>query len=76
MSGDQTPDDVKRETLLFVIRDRVMRHERPALRPGEAAELLEWAITCEDPVRQAELLKLFQRLGGVEMVRAALSDFE
>lgn len=76
MSGDQTPDDGKQETLLFVIRDRLERRERPALRPGEAGQLLEWALTSEDPVKRDELLKLFCSLGGVQMVRAALSDFD
>ncbi|QGX98654.1 hypothetical protein EI983_10370 [Roseovarius faecimaris] len=76
MSCDQTPDDGKREKLLFVIRDRLERRERPVLWPSEAAELLEWAILCDDREKQAELLSLFRRLGGIEIVRAALSDFD
>lgn len=64
------------ETLLFLIHNRVKQGESPVLRPSEAGRLLDWALHCDVPERQAELLHLFRRLGGLEMVRAALSDFD
>ena len=76
MSGDQTPEAEKRETLLFAIQHRVQHGQRPLLRPSEAALLLNWALTSEEAQEQAELLHLFRRLGGLEIVEAALSDFD
>ncbi len=76
MLGDQIPEDANRETLLFTIKDRLERAEHPLLRASEAAELLTWAMRCTDPREKEELLLVFERLGGLEMVRAALSDFD
>jgi len=76
MVGDQTLDGVNQETLLFVIQHRLETGARPVLRPSEAADLLDLALNTPDPTRQSELLQLFRRLGGMQMVRAALSDFD
>lgn len=76
MQGNQPSQGAKEETLLFAIQHRVESGERPLLRSSEAVALLELALESTDPVRQAELLHLFRQLGGLEMVRAALSDFD
>ena len=76
MGCDQSSEGADQETLLFAIRDRLEHGVRPVLRPSEAARLLSWALDCPDPKKQAELLQLFRQLGGLEMVQAALSDFD
>jgi len=76
MVRDQTLDGVNLETLLFVIQHRLETGARPVLRPSEAADLLDGALNTQDTTRQSELVQLFKRLGGMQMVRAALSDFD
>lgn len=76
MTRNQPLTGAKQETLLFAIQHRLESGERPLLRPSEAVALLDWAISCEDAARQSDLLRLFRQLGGLEMVSAALSDFD
>jgi len=76
MVRDQTLDGENQETLLFAIQHRLETGARPVLRPSEAADLLDLALNTPDPARQSELFQLFRRLGGMQMVRAALSDFD
>ncbi|MFK7937943.1 MAG: hypothetical protein AB8B82_01085 [Roseovarius sp.] len=76
MQGNQPLQGVKQETLLFEIQHRLESGVGPVLQPSEAVTLLDWAVWCDDLEKQAELLRLFRQLGGLEMVRAALSDFE
>lgn len=76
MLGDQILQREEQETLLFAIQDRLERRERPVLHPTEAASLLRWALSSADEAERIELLNLFRRLGGLEMVEAAMSDFD
>lgn len=42
------------------------------LKNAEALMLLDWAINCTDPVSAAELLSLFKKRGGLDLLRAVL----
>lgn len=64
-----------REELLSRIAKRVKNGERYALKPFEIPMLLEWIIESADEQERDELLKLLKRLRGLDMVRAALSDY-
>lgn len=76
MVCDRARDGAEQRALLSAIQMRIESGQKRPLRPSEAARLLEWAVTCPDPGRKCDLLSLFDRLGGLEMVRAALSDFD
>ncbi|WP_371224485.1 hypothetical protein [Roseovarius sp. 2305UL8-3] len=75
MQKNQTYLNARREGLLVDIQDRLLRGERRALKPQDIPFLLEWIVESEDADQRAELLKLFHRLGGLDLVRAALSDY-
>ncbi len=67
--------DARREGLLVDIQNRILRGERRPLKPQEIPSLLEWIVESQNPDQRAELLKLFHQLGGMDLVRAALSDY-
>ena len=40
----------------------------------EASLMLEWATECSDPVRAAELLRVFKALGGLQLFQETVAD--
>ena len=75
MQKNQTYLNARREALLVEIQDRILRGERRALKPQDVTPLLEWIVESADADQRGELLKLFHQLGGLDLVRAALSDY-
>lgn len=69
-------EEIRRTALLRDLEKRLRSGRRPLLRPSEAMRILDWAVSCDRPETQREILTLFRGLGGLEMVRAALSDFD
>jgi hypothetical protein len=71
MTGKQALYGGSRDMRLLVIRQRLRQGEGGHLRASEVAMLLDWAQTCTDGPKKADLLDLFEGIGGLKMMREA-----
>ena len=74
MSSGLARNGGKRHALLSAIRHKMDTEEGAQLRPAEAIMVLEWAIECDDPGCTAELLNIFDVMGGLRLVKDVLDD--
>lgn len=64
----------KKHELLSAIRQKMDADQGAQLRPAEAVMVLEWAIDCDDHACKAELLNIFDAMGGLRLMKEAFAD--
>lgn len=74
MASELARNGGKKQGLLSAIRQKMAEDDDAELCPAEAVTLLQWAIECDDNARKAELLNIFHRMGGLQLMRDAFSD--
>ena len=74
MASELARNGGKKKGLLSAIRQKMAEDVDAELRPAEAVLLLQWAIECDDNACKAELLHIFDKMGGLRLIEDTFSD--
>ncbi len=74
MASELARDGGGKQQLLAAIRRKMEADAGAQLRPAEAVMVLEWAIECDDIANKAELLNIFDRMGGLRLMRDVFAN--
>ena len=74
MASELARNGGRKQQLLAAIRQKMEADSDAQLRPAEAVMVLEWAIDCEDIACKADLLNIFDRMGGLRLMRDVFAD--